>query len=368
MSRSKRVLILCNDSNGLYLFRKELLSAATKRYRVYVSAPDDENKDSIVSLGCKYIRQEFNRRGTNPLADIEQMIGYVELIKKVRPDVVLSYTIKPNVYGGLACQLTRTPYIANVTGLGTAVENGGVMQLLTTNLYKAGLRKASCVFFQNSSNHKLFKHKKLVKGHTRVIPGSGVNTEFHNLENYPDETDGIRFLFVGRIMKDKGIEELLAAMKALHSDYPNISLDIVGGYDEDYSDTLDRAAAGGYVRYHGRQEEVHDFYKNCHCVVLPSYHEGMANVLLEGASTGRPVVATNIPGCKESFNEAKTGFGCKVKDAKSLENAMREFLSLSHEEKAQMGLAGREKVKKVFDRSIIVNAYLDEINRIVRKK
>ena len=364
----KKVLILANNDVGLYKFRKELIEELCKKNKVIISLPYGDLVEDLKKLGCKYIRQEFNRRGTNPLADIEQMIGYVELIKKVRPDVVLSYTIKPNVYGGLACQLTRTPYIANVTGLGTSIENGGVMQLLTTNLYKAGLRKASCVFFQNSSNHKLFKHKKIVKGHTRVIPGSGVNTKFHNYEDYPDETDGIRFLFVGRIMKDKGIEELLAAMKALHSDYPNISLDIVGGYDEDYSDTLDKAAAGGYVRYHGRQEEVHDFYKNCHCVVLPSYHEGMANVLLEGASTGRPVVATNIPGCKETFNEAKTGFGCKVKDAKSLENAMRKFLSLSHEEKAQMGLAGREKVKKEFDRSIIVNAYLDEINRIVRKK
>ncbi len=364
----KKVLILANNDVGLYKFRKELIEELCKKNKVIISLPYGDLVEDLKKLGCKYIRQEFNRRGTNPLEDIEQMIGYVELIKKVRPDVVLSYTIKPNVYGGLACQLTRTPYIANVTGLGTSIENGGVMQLLTTNLYKAGLRKASCVFFQNSSNHKLFKHKKLVKGHTHVIPGSGVNTEFHNYEDYPDETDDIRFLFVGRIMKDKGIEELLAAMKALHSDYPNITLDIVGGYDEDYSDTLDKAAAGGYVRYHGRQEEVHDFYKNCHCVVLPSYHEGMANVLLEGASTGRPVVATNIPGCKETFNEEKTGFGCKVKDAKSLENAMRKFLSLSHEEKAQMGLAGREKVKKEFDRSIIVNAYLDEINRIVRKK
>ena len=362
-----KVLILANYDLGLYKFRKEVLEALCSRYKVFVSCPRGEYIEKIEAIGCKYIGQEFNRRGTNPLADFEQLIGYVELIKKVKPDVVLTYTIKPNVYGGLACQLTRTPYIANVTGLGTSIENGGIMQFLTTNLYKIGLRKADCVFFQNSSNRKLFIDNNIVKRHTRLIPGSGVNLVFHTFEEYPDETDGLRFLFVGRIMKDKGIGELLSAMKMLHNEHPNISLDIVGGYDEDYSSTLDKAVNEGYIRYHGRQEDVHSFYKNSHCVVLPSYHEGMANVLLEGASTGRPVIASNIPGCMETFDDGKTGFGCKVKSAESLADALKKFLELSHQEKASMGIAGREKVKKEFNRSIIVNAYLDEINKIVRK-
>lgn len=334
---------------------------------MYVSCPGGEFTGQIKKLGCKFIPQEFNRRGTNPIADFKLLLDYIVLINTVKPDVVLTYTIKPNVYGGLACQLTRTPYIANVTGLGTSIENGGIMQLLTTTLYKVGLRKASCVFFQNSNNRKLFVDKKLVKRHNRLIPGSGVNLNTHTFEPYPTEENGLRFLFVGRIMKDKGIEELLAAMKIVHNEYPEASLDIVGGYDEDYSTALDKAAAEGYIRYHGRQDDMHRFYTDTHCVVLPSYHEGMANVLLEGASTGRPVIATDIPGCRETFNEGETGFGCKVKSAESLADAMKKFITLSHEEKAQMGLAGREKVKKEFDRSIIVRAYMNEINKIVRK-
>lgn len=362
-----KVLILTNYDLGLYKFRKEVLEALCSRYKVIVSCPRGEYIEKIKAIGCSYIGQEFNRRGTNPLADFEQLIGYVELIKKVKPDVVLTYTIKPNVYGGLACQIIGTPYIANITGLGTSIENGGIMQLLTTNLYKFGLRKASCVFFQNSNNRKLFIDNKLVNKHTGLIPGSGVNLNFHTFEEYPDEESGLRFLFVGRIMKDKGIEELLSAIKTIHSENDSISLDIIGGYDEDYSSVLDQMVADGYVRYHGVQDDVHSFYKNAHCVVLPSYHEGMANVLLEGASTGRPVIATNIPGCKETFDEGKTGFGCEAKNADSLANAMRKFLALSHEEKAAMGIAGRNKVKKEFDRSIIVKAYMDEINRIERK-
>jgi len=363
----KRVLIISNSTGGLVSFRKEVISAISKKYKVYIIAPDTGKAEVLRQLKCKLIIKDIDRHGTNPIKELSVLRLYIRLIKKIRPSVVLTYTIKPNVYGGLACQLIRIPYIANVTGLGTSIENGGIMQLLTTNLYKIGLRKANCVFFQNSNNRKLFIDSKIVKRHTRLIPGSGVNLNFHTFEEYPDETEGLRFLFVGRIMKDKGIEELLSAMKKLHNEYPNISLDIVGGYDEDYSSTLDKSVVDGYVRYHGRQEDVHSFYKNTHCVVLPSYHEGMANVLLEGASTGRPVIASNIPGCRETFDEGKTGFGCKVKSDDSLADAMRKFIELSYEEKASMGIAGREKVKKEFDRSIIVNAYLDEINKIVRK-
>lgn len=362
-----RILILANNDVGLYQFRKELLETLSRNNKVFVSCPYGDLIDKIKATGCKYIRQEFERRGTNPLSDLKLLRSYVRLIKKVHPDAVLTYTIKPNVYGGLACQLTRTPYLANVTGLGTSIENGGLMKVLTTNLYKLGLRKASCVFFQNKVNRNIFIRNKLVKRHTRLIPGSGVNLSNHTFEPYPDEENGLRFLFVGRLMKDKGIEELIGAMKMLHKDYPFISLDIIGDYDEDYTALIENAEKGGYVRYHGRQDNVHEFYKNCHCVVLPSYHEGMANVLLEGASTGRPVVASNIPGCRETFNDGKTGFGCKVKDTESLAAAMKKFIEVPHEEKAAMGAAGREKVKKEFDRSIIVRAYLDELSKITKK-
>ena len=361
-----KILVLTNYDEGLYKFRKEVLEELCKKNKVIVSCPHGEYIDKIKKIGCKYIGQEFNRRGTNPIKDIEQFIGYVEIIKKVKPDVVLTYTIKPNVYGGLACQYTKTPYIANVTGLGTSIENGGIMQFLTTNLYKLGLRKANCVFFQNKNNRETFQKMNMVKGHTRLIPGSGVNLNFHSFEEYPSDENIIHFLFVGRIMKDKGINEIVEAIKTVHIEYPDISFDIVGGCDEDYEHYLEETEKTGFIHYRGRQDEMHDFYKNSHCVVLPSYHEGMANVLLEGASTGRPVIASDIPGCRETFIEGKTGFGCKPKSTESLVAAIRKFLALSNTEKQQMGIAGRNKVKSEFDRSIIIQAYLDEINKIGR--
>lgn len=362
-----KVLILANFDVGLYQFRKELIEELLKKNEVFISLPYGDLVEPLKKLGCKFIDTPVDRRGVNPFKDFSLLYKYIKLLKYEKPDIVITYTIKPNVYGGLACQFTHMPYIANVTGFGTALENGGVMQLLTTNLYKLGLRKACCVFFQNSSNRQLFKVKKIVRRHTRLIPGSGVNLDNHCFEEYPQADRGIRFLFVGRLMKDKGIEELIAAMDLIHKEYPDISLDIVGDYDEDYSSLIDSVVSKGYVRYHGRQENVHEFYKNCHCVVLPSYHEGMANVLLEGASTGRPVIASDIPGCKETFEEGKTGFGCKAKSAESLVNAMKKFIVLSHEDKTQMGLSGRKKVKKEFDRSIIINAYLNEINELVKE-
>ena len=315
-------------------------------------------------LGCKFVQFEFNRRGTNPIADFTQITRYVKLLKEHKPDIVLTYTIKPNVYGGLACRITKLPYIANVTGLGTTIENGGLLSFISTSLYKVGLKGASCVFFQNKDNQKLFIDRKIVKGKTRLIPGSGVNLQAHCVEPYPDDKEGIRFLFVGRIMKDKGIGELLEAIHLIHQENDKVTLDVVGWSDEDYSEALKKAEQEGSVRYHGLQSDVHPFYTICHCAVLPSYHEGTANVMLEASSTGRPVITTRVPGCQETFDEGKTGFGCDVKSTESLADAMRKFLSTTQDRRREMGLAARTKMEMEYDRNIVLKAYQEEIQEI----
>ncbi len=357
-----KILVLSNYAMGLYKFRKELIEELCKDNEVCIALPDGEFVLELKELGCKFIQFEFNRRGMNPVSDLKQIKRYVSVINDVKPDVVLSYTIKPNVYGGIACQLTKTPYIANVTGLGTSIENGGFLGFISTTLYKIGLKKAKCVFFQNKNNKELFENRKIVKGKTRLIPGSGVNLSNHIIEEYPAENDDIKFLFVGRIMKDKGINELLEAFETIHNKYPNTSLDIVGGCDEDYEDILKDKQENGYIKYHGQQNEIHSFYKNSHCTVLPSYHEGLANVMLESASTGRPVITSRVPGCIETFDEGITGFGCDAKSAESLADAMEKFIILPYDEKVKMGIAGRKKVEKEFDRNIVINAYIEEIN------
>ena len=362
-----KILILANADMGLYKFRKELIEELVKDHKVFFCTPEGEYVSLLQSIGCEFISCDtLKRRGTNPFSDFKLLVFYKRAIKELRPDVILTYTIKPNVYGGIASGRNKVPYIANVTGLGTSIENGGLLSKIATTLYKIGLRKAKCVFFQNGDNQKTFLEKRIVTCKTRVIPGSGVNLLSNCVEAYPSDKDGIRFLFVGRIMKDKGIEELLQSIRRIHRERSNVVLSIVGFCDEDYSKSLEDAEKEGAIIYHGVQNDMHSFYKNCHCTVLPSYHEGMANVLLESSSTGRPVIATNVPGCQETFEEGITGFGCDARSVESLYKAMNRFINLPYSQKEEMGKNARKKMEAEYDRRIVVKAYLNEIELLTK--
>ncbi|MBT2642213.1 glycosyltransferase family 4 protein [Bacillus sp. ISL-41] len=359
-----KILILANFGMGLYNFRRELLEALiNQKNEVYISLPDDEYVPKLISLGCKFIDTPLDRRGTNPVKDFQLMLQYVHIIEKIKPDIVLTYTIKPNVYGGLACRMTSTPYITNITGLGTSIENAGVIQKITLNLYKSGLKSASCLFFQNETNEKFFLSKKIAKGKTRLVPGSGVNLDFHCFEEYPEGED-IRFLFIGRIMKAKGIDELLLAIQAVKQNYPNAHFDLIGHCEENYLQQLTELEEQGFLKYHGQQSDIHSFIKNSHATLLPSHHEGTANVLLESASTGRPVLASRIPGCRETFDENISGLGFEVRSVDSLVDAIIYFINLPYDQKKAMGLAGRKKMERDYDRNLVINAYLEEITNL----
>ncbi len=359
-----RILALANFGMGLYKFRKELLQELIKLgHEVVVSLPDDEYVPLLEDLGCRYIETKVDRRGTNPITDLKLLFSYAKIIKNIKPDIVLTYTIKPNVYGGLACRITKTPYLPNITGLGTAIENEGLLQNITLGLYKIGLRNAKCVFFQNESNKQFFIDKGILKSNMKVIPGSGVNLEQHKCEAYPKDEEIIRFLFIGRIMKAKGIDELLEASKQIKQRYSNVEFDLVGFCEEGYSEQLKELNDSGIIHYHGQQNDVHKFIKMSHATILPSYHEGTSNVLLESASTGRPILASNVTGCKETFDEGISGLGFAVKNVNSLVSTIIKFLELPHEKKKQMGLAGRKKMEQEYDRRIVVDAYLEQISR-----
>ena len=361
-----RILIASNSIGGLYNFRRELIQKLIEeKYDVFISAPKGDRIAYFTQLGCNFIETNISRHGVNPISDLKLLLKYIEIIRKIKPDVVLTYTIKPNVYGGIACRIQKIPYIANITGLGTSIENDGIIQKIALGLYKVGLRKASCIFFQNSSNQKFFSDRNMIAGNTRLIPGSGVNINYHCFEEYPDDDNKIKFLFLGRIMKDKGINELLDAAVQIKAKYSNIYFNLIGDCEEDYYERLKELQEKGIIKYHGRQSDVHSFIKESHAVILPSYHEGMSNVLLEAASTGRPVLASNIPGCKETFDEGVSGFGFEAKSVDSLVKVIIKFIELPYEKKKQMGLAGRKKMEREFDRNIVVNAYLDEINKVL---
>lgn len=369
MENKGNVLVLTNKISGLHSFRKEVIKAIVDEgYEVYISEPDDDERVKYFEgIGCHIIKTVFNRRGMNPVADLKLMVTYRKMIKQLKPIAVLSYTIKPNVYGGMACRLTHTPQLANVTGLGDAIENGGWLQKLTVKLYKIGIGKAWKVFFQNQSNRALCIKLGIANEDSVLLPGSGVNLQHHTQQSFPKDEGIVRFLFIGRLLKDKGIQEYFEAAKIVKAKYPNAEFQILGRIDGPFQSLLDDLVKKCIVKHFGETTDVRPYLTEVHCTVMPSYHEGMSNVNLESAANGRPVITTNVPGCRETVDDGMTGFYVEAKSAKSLAEAMEKFIALPYSQKVMMGEAAREKVEKEFDRQIVVNKYLSEINKISNK-
>ncbi|WP_130837348.1 glycosyltransferase family 4 protein [Lachnoclostridium sp. Marseille-P6806] len=357
------VLILGNSSAGLYDFRNGLVQALLAEHRVIVSLPDTVKTELLAAEGCEVVLTPINRRGMNPAQDFRLLREYRRLLRTFRPDLVLTYTIKPNVYGGMACAAAGIPYIQTVTGLGSAFQKGGAVRRLVCCLYRAGMRRADCVFFQNEENRETFRRFGLLRGRTRLVSGSGVDLTAHPFAAYPEDAV-VRFLFVGRMMREKGIGEYLAAAEALHSE--TVEFQLLGYCDEDYQSLLDEKERAGVIRQLGFHTGVNRFYHVCSAVVLPTYHEGMSNVLMEASASGRPVIASDISGCREIFEEGRTGFGCRPKSAESLTEALRRFLLLDRERRAEMGRRAREKMEREFDRRRVTAAYMEEAERILR--
>ena len=372
MKRKMKILILCNYANGLYLFRKEVLAAFLERgYETAVSVPPDENCGKIESLGVRLIPTAFERRGNNPVHDGKLFLRYLKLLKEEKPDLVLTYTIKPNLYGGLACRLRKVPYLVNVTGLGTAMEQPGMLGHILFRFYRVATKRAACVFFQNETNRKSMLDKKAVQGRNRLLPGSGVNLKEHPFVPYPKEDGGIVFLAVIRIMKDKGIEEYLEAAEKITSENAIARFYLVGEYEEEtralYEPRIEALTAKGVIRYFGHIDNVPEVMAQSHIIVHPSYHEGLSNVLLEAAACGRMVLASDVPGCRETLCQGKTGFLFQPGDAESLLAAIRTSLSLTRQQREEMGVLGRQHVEGAFDRQKVIEAYLEEIQKAVNK-
>lgn len=358
-----KILILANDTTGLYKFRKELLQKlCSLNNKVYISLPQGDFINELKSLGCKFINTNIDRRGINPLKDVKLVINYYWIISRLNPDLVITYTIKPNIYGGFMCELLNFPYAVNITGLGTAIENGGILQEIVCHMYRVALKKAKIVFFENYTNRdKMIKFRTVKKEKTKVLPGAGVNMEEYYEMPYP-MGEVIKFLFVGRLMKEKGIEELLFAAKRLKKMYRDkVIIDLVGSYEESYKKTVEKLVQKGIVNYYGCQQDVRKFYRICSAVVLPSYHEGMSNVLLEAAASGRVIIASNIPGCREAVIDGETGFLCKVKDADDLYQKMQMFIELTIEQRKEMGSKAMKHIEEKFQRMMVVEKTISEL-------
>ena len=330
---SKKVALMANDTTYTYNLRAAIIKRLIEeKYEVYVIAEILEFEKELKDMGCNLINIEIGRHGTNPLSDLKLLKKYKKILTEINPDFIISYNIKPNVYGGLASKKLEAKFMPNITGLGTALEYPGLMQKLTIFLNKIGLRKASVVFFQNSENMKFFKEHKILSKNTKMVllPGSGVDLEKHQLLEYPKDKT-IRFLYVARIMKDKGIDIYLETAKTIKEKYPNTEFHICGYCDDNnYKQILDDYEKNNIIIYHGEQTDMVPFFKMANAIIHPSYYpEGMSNVLLEAAAHGRPIVCTNRSGCKETVDDKKSGFIVPIKNTEKVIKAAESIIKMS---------------------------------------
>lgn len=355
MKRPMQILILANHSGGLYDFRKDLIAELKTHASVAVAAPHNDRWDELNGLADRVIELPVDRRGMNPLHDGKLFSQYRAILKEIKPDLVLTYTIKPNIYGGLACRMAHIPYAVNITGLGSAIENGGWLKKFVLALYRPALKGARVVFFENAGNRDTLAATGVVpKGRDVVLHGAGVNLEDYPCQPYP-QAGPVRFLFVGRVMHEKGVDELFAAAKRMKQQYgEQVEFHMVGSFEEAYKPAMDQLELAGVVKYHGYQSDMKPFYAMTSCVVLPSYHEGMSNVLLEAAASGRPLITSDIPGCREAVENGVSGYLCPARDAGALYEAMRRFAALPVEQRSQMGRCGRERMEQQFSKTAVV--------------
>jgi len=369
-----KILLLESHDLGLYRFRRELIERLLQEgNRVLISVPRGDYVNYFIQIGCEYADTIIDRRGTNPVKDLSLVLFYKNLCKKWKPDVILTYSVKPTVYGGMIGQREHIPYIANITGLGSSILSGGWKEWIVMWLYRISLKKARCVFFQNTMNQRLFLKKKIFIPHMELIHGSGVNIDEFTLLDYPIEPN-IEFAFIGRIMKDKGIDEYLKAAVEIKKQYESVIFHICGFFEENYEAVLTKLQTNQVIVYHGQVNKIKEIYKKVHCIILPSYSEGMSNAILEAAACGRPVITSNISGCREAIEDKVTGYLVKKEDYKDLVHKIKTFIMLPWEEKRQMGIAARNKMAAEFDRRVITEKYMKEIidgnhrNGIKRKK
>ena len=382
MAEKALIALLTNNDDDVYCFRLELIKAMMDAgFRVLISCPDGPKFDVMEEIGLRK-NQEFiyddppiDRRGTSVKKDYNLMMHYKKLFKEYKPAVVLTYTAKPNVYASLIAHKLHIPVINNVTGLGSIVNEKGLKKKFIMWLFKKAYRASACIMFQNSTNMELAKKLGWVKGGCKLIPGSGVDLKRYPVQDYPEGGNGLEgetvvFNYIGRILHDKGVDDYIAAAKRIKEKYPNTEFNMLGFIEpteSHYESELKQLGEEGLVFYRGSQKDVKPWIKRAHGIIHPStYGEGMSNVLLENASSGRLIITTDNPGCRETVNDKVTGFiysGGNVDElVAKIETVVHE---MTNDERKRMGLEGRKKIEKEFSREIVIDAYLTKIKELI---
>lgn len=373
----KRIALLTNNDDDVYCFRKELIEAfIAAGYDVLISCPYGPKFELMEGIPYKYDDLDIDRRGTNPIKDFRLFLHYRKLFKKAKPDVVLTYTAKPNVYASIAAHQLSIPVINNLTGLGSVINETGLMKSFIMWLFKLAYSKSACMMFQNETNMNVAIKAGMVRGKYRLIPGSGVDTDRYPLQPYPEGGDGktgepVVFNYIGRILHDKGVDDYIEAAKRIKKEYPQTEFNLMGfieptenHYEKDLKDLQDQ----GIVIYRGSLKDVKPYITRSHCTIHPStYGEGMSNVLQESASSGRFLITTNNPGCQETVEDNKTGYIYEGGNVDALVQSIKRFLALPNEQRKHAGELGRKRMEEKFSRNIVISNYMDVIMNLLNK-
>lgn len=344
-------------------------------YKIVAIAPKDIYSHKLVEADMDYFDIKINNKGTSILEDTKLIYSYYQTFKKIKPDILLLYTIKPNIYGSIAAKMLNIPVISSITGLGTAFLHENLFCKVARLLYKVSLNIPGKVFFENPHDKNFFIDQGFVeKEKTLLTPGAGIDTnDFRPIEQVkPDEKNSPKFLFIARLVRDKGLIEYIDAIKLLRPKYPTIEFAILGPYYPDNPTAIIEEEMDGWVEeslvnYLGESDDVKSIISEYDCVVLPSYREGLSRVLLEAASMEKPIVTTNVPGCKDVVEEGINGFLCEKEDAVDLAEKIEQIILLSNYDRIQMGKRGREKVLQEFDESIVNAKYIAAIQGMLEQ-
>lgn len=370
--RNLRILVSVNAAWNVWNFRRPLVEALLAAgHEVTILAPTDDTVPRLQDLGCRVRHLEMSVKGLNPVPNYALLRRFTRLFAELRPDVILSFTIKNNIFGALAAKSAGIPFVPNVTGLGTAFLSGGMLRRVAVALYRTAFRHLPVIFFQNADDRALFLELGLVsEKQTRLLPGSGIDLARFAPAPYPAEGTAPVFLMIGRLLRDKGALEYVEAARRVTSERPEAHFQILGATEASNRTAIGRATVQGWeedgvIEYLGTLEDVRPAIAAAHCVVLPSYREGAPRTLIEAAAMARPVIATDVPGCRAVLDEGRTGFFCEVRSGESLAAACEKLLALPHAQRATMGQAGRAKMEAEFGQEIVVKAYRAALRDVV---
>lgn len=358
------ILMTVNAAWNIWNFRRPLVEALTgDGHQITVLAPPDDAVPELEQLGCRVRPLAMSVKGLNPLADLKLQRRFGRIFREERPDAVLSYTIKNNIFGARAAKPANVPFLPNVTGLGTAFLSGRLLQTVTEQLYRRSFSALPVVFFQNEDDRDLFLDRRLVRAEqARLLPGSGIDLRQFAPAPFPIPEETPVFLMIARLLRDKGVLEFVEAARRVKCRHPQARFQLLGAVGSENRSAIDRPTvdswvAEGVVEYLGTTTDVRPAIAAASCVVLPSYREGAPRTLIEAAAMARPLITTDVPGCRAVVERDLTGFLCEVRSAGSLAAAMQRFLDLSPGARQAIGAAGRAKMEREYDQALVVDAY-----------